>query len=405
MKKYILLSLFAIGFYSCDKDLETLEESEQITDTFVDEVASLKSKFPSNKAVGYRGRTLFSGTGYDPAKDFLYRSPAFIGQDINFKIDNGKSIQFFSEISIVKNNREFEAKVKQFDVRNARGELIKSGVPAEVVNGNLKLTESTATILAKVSFKTNRYEMDRVPRLTQEAVDILNSGASKKFLDTYGPMYIQRQDLGGDLYFFYTYRVANYNSENRSALENKVRYDLALFLNAPGPQRKLSDEERRIIENNLLSRNFYSNLKGYKPLKRVITSVEDFEREKQKVIRYVNQKETRAATTSLKLAPYTAVLREDSRLRVNARTRSELTAAYNSKYKCYRNLQQWNVLKSTLVYIRNNTQRTALKNDVKAALANAAREIGKAKNCNNSNPPPANAGEDLKARFNAEVNR
>ncbi len=405
MKKNILLSLLAIGLYACDKDLETLEESEKAPNTFIDEVASLKSKYPSNKTVGYGGRVLFSGMGYDPAKDFLYRPPAFIGQDINFKIANGNSIQFFSEISIIKNNREFEAKVKQYDVRNAKGELIKSGVPAEVVNGNLKLSESTATILAKVSFKTKRYETDRVPRFTQAAVNILNASDSKKFLDTYGPMYIQRQDLGGDLYFFYTYRVANYNSENRTALETKVRYDLAAFLDAPGPQRKLSDEERRIVENNLLSRSFYSNLKGYKPLKKVITNVEDFELEKQRVVRYVNQKETRAATIALKLSPYTTALREDSRLKVSARMRNELTAAYNSKYRCYRNLQRWNVLRSTLVYIRNNTRRAGLRNEVKGALTNVTRQINKAKNCNNSNPPPPNAGEGFRARFNAEVNR
>ncbi len=403
MKKIIILVALFAGLYSCEKE----NEIEIPTSTQTDSLGTLsaiqlKSISPSNKAVSYKGKRLYSGIGYDPTRNDMFKPPAFIMDDINFKIDNGRSIQFFSEINILKENREFEAKVKPFSVRSFQGLRVELGVMPEVVNGKLKLTESTTTVMAVVSFKTKRYEMDQVPRLTEEAVALLNSGKDKEFLKTYGPMFIERQNLGGDIYFFYTYRTANYNKENRTALETKVRYDLASFLNAPGPKRKLSDEERKTIEANLLERSFYTNLKGYKPLKRTITSVESFEKEKQNLVRYINQRESRAATTELQLRSYASVLRDDPRLRISPQTRGALNNAYSSKYACYQNLEKWRAVRANLVYVRNNTADPVLKNDTKAALANVVQQINNANNCRNSVPPPPTAGEALRTRYEQE---
>ncbi|WP_430906657.1 hypothetical protein [Maribacter sp. 2-571] len=408
MKKITLLAFCLILFAACSKeqDFEDLTDHQSL-DT-ISTVANAKTAFRNNKSFFLRGEPIYAGTGYNPNTDNLSK-PAFVREDINYEIDNGRETQFLSEIQIIKNHREFEAVVKDYTIKNDSPKKLFVGISPTVVDQRIKLTETTASVYAKISFKTKGYQSSRIPRFTEEAISILVDGDTDKFLDTYGPMYIDKQDLGGDLYFFYTYRVANYNSNSETALETKVRNDLLRFINNPNSESRLSPEDQEVIKANLINRSFYTNLKGYNPLNNNITNVDDFEAEKQAVLRFIRQRQSRAATIGLNLKSYDKVLKPayDERLRsVSTNVKTTLRNEFNKELGCYENLGKWKAVKASLFYIRKNTTDNVLRNDANTVIARCNGQIGYATNCHqNSVPPSSNEGQSILDRYQDELNR
>ena len=374
---YLLLAAVVL-FFSCQTENIEVDDQSQATTTDTQADKGVKNL---NASVSHSGQ--YAGFGYNPVVERTYPL-AMDAADVyqSTHIPNPFSVS----IEIIKTNKQLEAFVNKESSRVQNNQLFVSlGGDPNQLEDRLVLTENTTTVIARINLQRYKYITDGFPLFHNTAYNMLNQNKVSQFLSTYGPMYVESQILGADVYYFYTYRDTNFNSSNVTAYENKIKAHIQRFFGTTGGPT-LTPAERQRMQNTLLEQGYYSSVSGFVP--RVVTNTTEFQNEINRLQSYLVSYPSRASTVEMKFRPYSYMMNVPA-----------LRNEFNKKSKCQMDAEKWELLKADMVFIKNNTGNSGLRTDANNAINAINSKISASQSCGSSQTPSGNEYNSLKQRY------
>ncbi len=370
--------------FSCQQ--EDIEQRE-IEVFEPDPSLNIKNSEESNASISIDGNTYYAGFGYNPVVDQSFPM-AMYSSDIyeSTHISNPLSVS----IKIIKTNKQLEVFVKNGQSRVYNNEVfISNGGNINDFENSITISENTTTIVARINIERYKYITDGLPFFNTEAQQLVEDRKISQFINTYGPMYIESQVLGGHVYYFYTYRDSNFESNVVSEYEYKIKSYIQKFFGIHSGLN-LTIEERERIENTLLSQGIYSSVPGFEP--RIVRNTTQFENEISRLQSYLNSHPEKASTVQLKLKPYSYMINLPA-----------LRDVFNEQSKCFLDAEKWKLIQADILFIKNNTTNSILRRDSNIAIEEINVQVQKSENCDDSITPSDQQYNSLKQRYTNEI--
>ncbi len=391
MKKTLtIVALLAGIFYACDTD-DGLSESHNQADKKDENLVNQKSANINNESIIKDGKTYYSGFGYDPTSDICYDLP-FSDSDA-MQPTTYINEPLVKTIEIIKTHKQLESYVRRSKRSDAYEYALENGGEVDELAKRIRFSENTMTVAARISVKRYKYLASGFPFLVSDAYTMLDQGRINEFVNKYGPMYVDSQTLGGDVYYLYTFSDTSFNSSTVTEFENQIKASIDRLFNVENGTY-ISPSDRVRITNALISAGSYSSVVGFNPISEVKT-VADFEAESERFMNYLNVNPDRAKTISLNLKRYFS-------LSGNQSVQQALDTAFFNRTQCFIDAMEWVFLRGDLRFIAENTNNESLRADANNAIAQVQANIENSMNCVNSTAPTGSEYSDIKTRYNLE---
>ncbi|GAA0725786.1 hypothetical protein GCM10009430_31980 [Aquimarina litoralis] len=399
MKKFSLIILGVLISISCETD--NLEDYENVVliEENIDEAkgAVISSQFNNKTLKSPSGRVFYAGIGYSPSRDKVYNKIAFKTKDLVNRVSNEGHQGTTAEISVIKTYKELKTFVKSYKLEFGEGVefFSENGESRNLdrLSQDLTIRENAMTVIAKIRITdTRRYDALVNPDFTPQALEMVQKGKIREFFREYGSMYIDKQRLGGDVFYYFTFRNSNFRSDRVTPMETEIANLFSNLVYDASGNVTFTDE--KVIRDNLIKRGFITNIKGFRP--KQVKNVQDFRREQIRVKRYLNGRPSAAATVDLKLRSYASIL-------ANVPNGNELLPLFNRELKCKNDLDRWERFEQEIKFIRLNTSNSTLRSQATQALNEIRTNINRSTNCNNSVTPSETRYQSIKIAYSDEI--
>lgn len=389
--------VIATMLLGCEK--EESEFSEKDANSSIDEKSLIRATAglsnTINKAWNNGAQTYHANIGYSPVLDQVYPSPFTF---ISVQEDNSNNFTNLG-IEIVRDYKELtNLSQKKFQKSNTTfGINGASGKTTEELIGSAPLKKETITVAARLNMRINTYYSNGSPIFIssdngESPAELLEQQRYLDFFTRYGTTYIERQDLGADVYYFHSYTTGNIGAQEKENLALKIKDYLNFFYgNSANPN--LTPEEQQQIRNNLVVSGTYSSIPSFAP--QPITDFQSFENEKNRLFEFLQANPGQASTVGLSLLPYSSATSFREFIKAPA------LEEFNRQKTCFSHLEQWQAARARAVYVSENAVDQDVKDWANAAISEANAWIDRARSCSDSHPPGPERYSDLLNEFNA----
>lgn len=284
----LLWGILLLGIISCQKN-DVLETSENNQTT--------------NRTIIVDGEALYAGYGYDPSEDRAFRNaidPTNVYE--NTDIQPAVSIQ----ISKVSNREEVEEhNTGTYSVTRKKKKFFglakSSHTTTRTLETYVKINEESISIIAKVKAQHQRFYTDAEPSLIPPAQRLLEQKKYDRFIDNYGPYYVDSRTTGGEVQYVYNYSYCKIDRWSRATFAQKAKGSI-LGIFGQSSDIDVTEEDRLHLEQAQESVHMLSSVSGYAP--QMIHSVEDMNRETKRLQNYLRDNPEKATTIEMDLKPY-----------------------------------------------------------------------------------------------------
>ena len=336
------------------------------------------------------GVPYYTGIGYSPTQDRLF-APAIDPYDMFQSTSLPKPLEI--DVQLVKTNEELENYMKRTVSRSSGGLLSKifgfGGKSKRVIEQSIKVSENNLTVIARISVQRFRYVTDGDPFLSSTAQGLVDAGRIGDFFKKYGPMYVESQILGGDVFYVYNYKINSIRYDKRTNFERNIAHNIR-YLFGLDPTNTLSNQDKQLINNSVEKYMIESNIIGFTP--NLINSRAQVNGEVSRIQNYISANPVNAAAVEMELRPYS-----------NLYGFQGLTNAYNKEIKCYTDWEGWSQLKAKVEFVHRSTSNANLRQRAANAIQQANQQIANSLNCNNSVTPNTNQHNNLLQEYQQEL--
>lgn len=292
-KHIILVIVVSTLLFSC-------QENENI--------AQSDTTFNSEHTIIVDGNPMYSGYGYDPARDRAYRN-AIDPWSTFESTDLGEALAV--EVKVIETKEELERFVQSsYSVSSSFNLGIFSlGVSvAQDIEEKITVDANHVTVIARIKSRSHKYICDRYPFLTSRAEQLAERKDTRRFAGNYGLMYVDTRVVGGEVYYIYNYDYRVVSQWNKSVFRSKVTANIgSLFgLNLGSG---VTTQDKHLISSAEKSTSITSSVPGYAP--RIITGLDQINREITALQTYLNRNPEKATTIEMNVRPFHSFLHYD----------------------------------------------------------------------------------------------
>ncbi len=377
MKKIkIVIVLVVFIFSACSKD-EIIKEEPISTEKPTENEGVLREK----SALIINGTPYYAGIGYSATQDRLFR-PAIDSFDMLQSTDIPLPLDL--NVDVIETDEELEWYMRKTESRNVNFLFKIFGFgkkTKKVIEERIKVDEDHLTVIGRISIQRYRYLTDGDPFLTDQAEQFIADQRFGDFLRKFGPMYVESQVLGGDVYFVYNYDVTEFSKTKKSSFRRNIKANVQDYFGLE-VDKVLTNEEKLEISNSVETYTVATNIIGFSPT--LINDTGQISAEITRIQNYLTANPELAASMEMELRSYSNVL-----------DLVGLRQLYNKEAKCYSDWENWSVLESKIEFVYNNSLNTNLRNDAYGALSIIQENINNSLNCSNSITPSPNEFKDI----------
>ncbi len=364
----LLLTLIVIALYSCDSD-------ENMDQTVLD----------TEKTIIIGGNVYYTGYGYNILNNRIYR-PAIINVKDQQNTDFVEDLDV--DIQVIKTNKDIEDFVSEekdsvttdniFKINRTKNQI------REYMENQIKVNKNTISLIGRISVKKNEYNLiaNGEPAFNSRAQRYLDSGQIERFLGKYGTMYVKSTIVGGDVYFLYSYDISTMNEQKRTIFEENIEINAKNIFAGQDNNTVLSSDEQEEIRNSQSSSSVTSNIVGYIPT--LVSDKEQFEQEVQNVMNYLIERPANNTTIEQTLASFSDIV-----------GLPEFTEAFEKEAKCYTDMEKWNLIRTRVLDVYDNTTDMTVKVTAENALIEIDQQIVNSTHCVDSATPTGDEYADI----------
>ncbi len=324
------LALALLAMVSCEKE-EHLKRNNKESDT------------QNLKTIIVNGEPIYAGYGYDPGEDRAYRN-AIDPHDVYESTDIQPALSV--QVGSVKSLHEVEEHSKStYTVTTKKNKFLglfkHTHSTTRTIETYVKINEQSISIIAKIKVHLKRFHMNAEPSLLPEAQKLLDEKQYDEFLGNYGPYFVSSRTIGGEVQYVYNYSYCNIELWTKSAFIDIAKSNI-LGIFGQSTSINVTEEDKRHIEEALVSAHILSGVPGYAP--KMVKTIDDASEEMNNLLDYLNKNLHKATTMEMELTPYSELV-EDEILQ-------QKTA---EKQKCLKQLEDYELYYDRLHYVYKNS--------------------------------------------------
>ena len=374
MKYISLLLSLVVGFSACHEEAELLNYPSDKDLPLTDQVY-----------VNDTGKAYPVGYGYSPLQGASYYPPA-IAED-NFIEDTDFDNAAEREFRLIETQ-------EQLDDFLASGVVMEKSLNGEYVpttsfdyNGmirglvrnklNLVVNDRYVNAIMRVKVKRVKHQVDRSPSLTSSYQYYVDNNQGERLIQRKGPYYVRAHTLGGELYFWYSFRV-----EERVTSRSELLGAVSSYIDYVFSENGAEPSERESYLIDFCRRRWgVTSTVGYG-----LASAKTPEEVSNQITEFTNYLEAnpeKAATVEMELASYADVVADE-----------RVAAAFQERLACNEPLMEWKRLVDQLREIRLLTTvyqevdvSDQLERDVYDAINEILIKISRSDFCDNPTNP------------------